>query len=345
MHLIALTSGPDTPSARFRIAAYADAVRAAGHTITLRHAWPPLYTHKRWLGWRLSTQARRLKRRLDLRGLDRADAVLIERQLFDADDTELERAVRSRARRLVYDVDDAIHLAKPNKFATLWGAADAVIAGNEWLAKAARRHCDHVVTIPTCVDRKRFRPVERRPHDGPLRVGWTGTSSNLPQLAAIRPALEALGDRICIEVLSDADPDAWRSLAGWSVPVRTERWTRERELTALARFDIGLMPLADTDWNRGKCGFKLIQYLATGLPAIASPLPVNTEIAAGGAALLANTLDDWTEQLRRVVDDIELRDELSRRGPKRIAERYAIEAQAPRWIGAVFGTNAAEAPR
>ena len=339
MHLIALTSGPDTPSTRFRVAAYSDVVRAAGHTIELRHAWPPLYTHSRWLGWRLSVRTRRLKRRWDLRGLQRADAVLIERQLFDADQTDIEREVRRRAARLVYDVDDAIHRQRPAKFATLWGHADCVIAGNDWLAEAVREHCGDVVTIPTSVDTKRFRPVERtakRPGER-LRIGWTGTSSNLPQLAAIGGAIESLGSQVELEVISDANPDAWAALRDWAVPVTTTRWTRAEELAALSRFDIGVMPLADTEWNRGKCGFKLIQYLATGLPAIASPLPVNAAIAGGGAALLADSADEWTDALRRLVGDAALRAELSDRGPRRVAESYSIASQSGRWMAAVFG--------
>ena len=341
MHLIALTSGPDTPSTRFRIAAYAEAVQAAGHTIELRHAWPPLYTHRRWLGWRLSIRARRLKRRWDLRGLHRADAVLIERQLFDADETDLEQQVRRRARRLVYDVDDAIHRQRPAKFATLWRTADVVIAGNDWLADAAREHCGDVVTIPTCVDTSRFRPVERtaEPPGRRLRLGWTGTSSNLPQLAAIRGAIESLGDRVELEVLSDENLNAWAELHTWSVPVITTRWTRAEELAALARFDIGLMPLADTAWNRGKCGFKLIQYLATGLPAVASPLPVNAAIAAGGAALLAESVGEWAAALQRLVDEASLRSDLAKRGPERVAAQYSIASQSDRWLAAVFGDN------
>ena len=346
--ILALTSGRRTPSARFRIAAYAHAAAAAGHRLIVRPSWPDLYTHNRLIGWRASQHARQWLRRRDLAAVAAADAVLIERQLFDDASTDLEDAVRDRARRLVYDVDDAIHLGREAKFAHLWSQADAVIAGNADLVAAVAPHQSRVHLIPTSLDTDRFSLGELRPPGEPVCLGWTGTTSNLPQLELVREAAARVHREhpLSLHVVCDATPDdhgrsPTQRLSDWPCPVRHTPWREAVEVSTLRTFDIGLMPLADSPWNRSKCGFKLLQYLAVGVPAIASPVGANVAIADGErAALLADSPSQWAAAIERLATASDRRRELREVGRRRVEEHYSIAAHAARWLAVVLGTEA-----
>ena len=337
--LLVLSSGPGVPSTEFRVLPFAERLRGEGHTVVLRHSWPRLYTQKRWLGFRGSNLARRSLRRLDaaLARLGRFDAVFVERQLFDDETTDVEARLRRAARRLVFDVDDAVHLGREGKFARLWGSADVVLAGNPLLMEAAAEHCGDVRFMPTVVDADRF--AYREPPDRtPVVIGWMGTSSNLPGVAGLRPAIErvAAGRDVRLRIVSNRSP-AWEEFRGWSLPVETLEWSRETETDAVAGFDVGLMPLPDTVWSRGKCGLKLIQYLSAGVASVASPAGVNKTIAAGGAALTAESTDEWADALARLVGSVEARREHARVGRRRVEEDYSLAAWYDRWKAAVFG--------
>lgn len=283
-----------------------------------------------------------MKRRLDLASIRAADVVVIERQLFDDDSTEYETHVRRVAKRLVYDVDDAIHLGRSKKFETLWNGADRVIAGNQFLAESVRPYCGSVSVIPTSIDVERFQFKDRvaQKAGSSLTIGWTGTSSNLGQLAIIRDAIESVSVEhdVTLEVVCEDRPDRLSEFDNWRVPVRYTTWSREEEVAALSRFDIGVMPLETTPWNRGKCGFKLIQYLATGLSAVASDVGVNSEIAdSGHAALLARSSEDWATQISMLCSNPNRRIQMGQCGRSRVESEYSIQANAARWIEAVLG--------
>jgi glycosyltransferase involved in cell wall biosynthesis len=270
----------------------------------------------------------------------RFDVVVIERELFHDATFDLELAFRQRAKRLVLDLDDGVFLKWPEKIAQVAGAADCVIAGSDLLAEALGQYSQHVTVVPTCVDVRRYVVKEHARRPVPV-VGWTGTSSNLAYFEQILPALTELATRTPYALGIVADDRARGRLPRISgVEVRLIPWRTETEATSLLEFDIGIMPLPDDDWSRFKCGFKLIQYMAAGLPAVASPVGVNPQIVEPGVTgELAGTTAEWVAKLSGLLGDVERRRRFGLAGRRRVEERYSVQANWARWRGAVLGTE------
>ena len=227
-----------------------------------------------------------------------------------------ERAlVRRTARRLVYDVDDAVYVGKPaapglppdrsawrmSKFAATCRIADVVVAGNGFLAEAARPFARKVAVLPTPIDVRQY-PPHRSGRDGP-RLVWIGSPGNLPYLEMLRPVLAALARQVPglrLRVICSRFPD-WND-----VPIEKVNWSEKTEGTDLGASDIGLMPLTDDEWSRGKCAFKMLQYMAAGLPCVTSPVGVNATVAVDGVtALFARDASEWHHALRALLDSPE----------------------------------------
>ena len=164
------------------------------------------------------------------------------------------------------------------------------------------------------------------------RRGWIGISPQPADFAALRPALKALsdrfGERLVVRFVAGSRPN-WLAEIKWEfVP-----WTLSGALAQLQRFEIGLMPLAATPWNRGKCGLKLLQYMAVGLPAVASPVGSNRQIVAGGiTGLLAETPDEWQAAFERLAASLELRRQMGAAGRERVVVHYSVQAITPRLV-------------
>jgi len=330
-----LTSGPTTPSSRYRIFQYVDHLRASGFPCRVANSFPEKYDYLPVLGWHASRALKRAVRRWHLLQLrwTRPDVVVLERELFHEPSTEFEEILRRRVRRLVLDVDDGIFLHFPDKFRRLAEMCDGIIVGNSFLQEYCAALNPRVVLIPTCVDLQHYQPAERPADSTPVIVGWIGTPSNLAQLQLVLPALRSLRThcplRLRIISVHRQELDEL-DLAGldWElVP-----WRAETALEALRQCDIGVMPLsADEPWNRYKCGLKLIEYMAVGLPAIASPVGVNAQIVTHGVdGYLAETTDDWTDQLACLATDANLRRQMGLRARETIVARYSVQAWLPK---------------
>ncbi|MGI9234475.1 MAG: glycosyltransferase family 4 protein [Woeseiaceae bacterium] len=206
-------------------------------------------------------------------------------------------------------------------------SAALVIAGNDYLADRARAAgSQHVEVVPTVVDVARYRVAEGT-EKAQLVIGWVGSPSTSHYLLALTPALSALAKEHDFRlVVVGASNDALGVL-----PVEAWDWSEETEVEAIQAFDIGIMPLEDSPWERGKCGYKLIQYMACGLPVVASPVGVNAEIVDDGAnGFLAGSQSEWQESLGRLLDDGDLRRRMGSRGRERVEATYSLQAQAPR---------------
>jgi glycosyltransferase involved in cell wall biosynthesis len=217
----------------------------------------------------------------------------LERQLLAGCST-LEWSLK---RPLVFDVDDAIWLTPPFRHSASKSIAqrsDVVIAGNSFLADWFSKYARDVRILPTAVDTGRMKPRTRITDDSPFVVGWTGLGSNLPYLYAIekplRHFMNAFSD-VEMYVITDEYP-RFKSLP--PERVRFIRWSHEVEVTAVQQVDVGLMPLPDNEWTRGKCSFKMLQYMACGIPSIVSPVGMNAEVLAlGNVGLPAVKNEDW----------------------------------------------------
>ena len=342
MKLLFLGSGDRVPSCRFRVLQLVPHLRAAGHRCTVACSFPQKYDSLEWLGFRPSQWLKRAVRYAHLwrTRVARYDAVILERELFHDPTWDMERRFRKAAGTLVLDVDDAVFLNHPEKFPHLVEMSDLVIAGNRHLADWLAPLSDRVVVIPTCVDLDAYQPRPAACAANRPVIGWMGTAGNVAYLDVAVPALSSLARRYDFELRVIAgDRGVLDRLPLDGVDVRFVRWNPATEAIDIQDFDIGLMPLTDDDWSRYKCGLKLLQYMAVGVPGVASPVGVNAEIIESGKnGFLARTPEEWESSLSRLLADAQLRRDLGQAARKTVEDRYSIAANLPRWIAAVEET-------
>lgn len=268
--------------------------------------------------------------------LRKADVVVIQKKLFAAPELCLIRRV---ARRLIYDFDDAVmvkegdrrpglHPRTLRRFIRTLRRVDQVVAGNGFLAEQACRHHDHVAVVPTPVDIEHYLPAVDPPVREEVVIGWIGSRGTLKYLKEIAPAFERLA-RICPQVRLKIVADDFFTLE--QMPVIKKSWCQADEVADLQSFDIGVMPLVDDLWTRGKCGFKLLQCMATGLPVVCSPVGTNTEIVTDGKeGFWADNEDAWVERLQTLTEDAGLRRQMGDQARLTVAQHYSLQVCAPR---------------
>src|SRR6267143_3653463 len=225
---------------------------------------------------------------------------------------EFELDLLQRAnRRIIFDFDDAVMFRDQKhrrplrgkdfkKFLRTVRHCAAVVAGNEFLACFAEASGLRAIILPTSIDLRRYHLKQNFDEPG-LTIGWVGLSDGLPYLRHIQPALQRLSEMfpgLKLKVVSD------NPLQLDGVRVENDPWRLETEQTNLASFDIGIMPLWDSVWTRGKCGYKILQYMGVGTAIVASDVGVNNEIISHGEnGFLARTEDDWVEALRSLIQN------------------------------------------
>ena len=265
--------------------------------------------------------------------------MLVHRESFPVGPGWVEPLLRKLGVPYAFDFDDAIYLPAASeanrRLAWLKGAgktkrvvagASLVIAGNDHLAGWARGYARRVTVIPTTVDTEHYQ-VRERPVAERVCVGWSGSPTTIVHLRLLEPVLRTLQREqgIRIRVIGDA------SYRIDGAAIESLDWRAASELRDLSAIDIGVMPMPDDEWSRGKCGLKALQYMALGIPAVISPVGVNREIADGGAAILASTQDEWLAALRALIADAELRSRVGAAGRARVEERYSVAAAATSW--------------
>lgn len=336
MNILFLSSGARVPSARFRILPYLKHFRAEGHRCTLAHSFPQKYDYFPWMGFRPSQLLKRSVRwwHWFRARLQHYDVVLIDREIFDAEDTRMEQRFRDCCGKLVIDLDDAVFLRYPEKFEHLMHMADLAVCGNRFLMQKVQKTASDLplAHVPTCVDLDDYEPRSlTQPVKQPV-VGWMGTAGNLKYLAVAAEALRIVSGRqkfVLKVVVPDCSGLADIDLAG--VNVVHEPWDPVNEVRQLQSLDIGLMPLfPDQQWDIYKCGLKLIQYLAVEVPGIAAPVGVNSEILDQDQnGLTAQTTDEWVKALETLLQDPDKRVSMGKRGRQTVADRYSIQANYP----------------
>jgi glycosyltransferase involved in cell wall biosynthesis len=330
VRLTALVEHPEHVCARYRLAAFRPFLDRAGHSLELR-PWP-----KHWWSWLALPAA-----------LRHADAVIVQRRLLPSWQLSL---VRRGARRLVFDFDDAVFLRDSYarrglhsvrrllRFQRTVAAADAVVAGNPFLQAQARRWTapDKVRVVPTCVDPARYSLAEhRRKLTGGAQLVWIGSASTLRGLVAIQPLLEELGQRmhgLQLKLICD------RFLDLSHVPVQRRIWSEGAEAEELAEADIGISYIPDDLWSLGKCGLKVLQYMAAGLPVVANPVGVQADIVLHGeTGYLVETPEEWLEAVARLGDDPALRQRMGRAGRRLVECDYGVAVGGAAWVEILRG--------
>ncbi|HJU15575.1 MAG TPA: glycosyltransferase [Stellaceae bacterium] len=346
-------------SSRQRCLLYLEALRAAGIAAEIRPFLSDAYVRARYAGRPvgraeiLRFYAARLRALALLSGYD---LVWIEKEALPWMPAWVERAFLKRARvPVVIDYDDAlfhIYDRHPNplvrrtlgaKIDRVMRAADLVIVGNSYLgARARAAGVRAVAELPTVVDLRNYPAPPPRPsgEGRALTIGWIGSPITSPYLDLLRPALAALAARIPLRLLLIGAAPA--ALAG--LPVERVPWSEGTEAAEIARCDVGVMPLPDQPWERGKCGYKLIQFMAGALPVIASPVGVNCDIVIPGeTGFLAACDADWVSALSRLHGDPELRRRMGEAGRRRAEQLYSLRVAAPCFVGLL--RQLATAPR
>jgi glycosyltransferase involved in cell wall biosynthesis len=328
IRVTAFTGGWTVPSARFRVRQLVPALREAG--VDLRE-WPaPLGSYpppSRSLrpAWALATLGARLP---GIAWSHRSDVTLLQREMLSTFVT-LEPLTR---RPRVLDVDDAIFLWRGGRFAErLARSCESVVCGNAYLAERFGAWNSRVEVLPTSVDTARYRPAATRPDPDKVVIGWMGTSSNFPYLYGIEPALgRVLGECREATLLVVADrPPRFASLPADRVEYR--RWRADLEVEVLRAMTVGIMPLADSSWERGKCSLKMLLYMACEVPVVASPVGMNADVLARGDVGIGATSEGaWVEALMRLLRDRGERERMGTVGRAVVRDHYSVERIAPR---------------
>jgi glycosyltransferase involved in cell wall biosynthesis len=352
LDLLALVPYPlgTTPSQRFRIEQWAPLLER-DHGIRVRFApfaderLGALLGQPGRMARKAAGTARAMAARVpEVLRARRYDAVLVHRAVCLAGPALLERVLARVGPPLVFDFDDAIWLRHtsganaffdrlkfPGKTATLCRLAARVVVGSEYLAGWARRHGAQVDVVPTSIDVAAYQARARRTN-GRVVVGWTGSATSLTHLERAAPLLRRLlaARPVEIRVLSTRPPDLP------DVPVVFRHWTPESEVEEIRAFDVGIKPMPDDEWARGKCPMKELQYLALGIPAVCSDVGGTREaVRHGDNGYLVSAEDEWMEALLRLVDDQALRARLGDAGRRTVLERYASSRSAALFAAAV----------
>jgi len=237
-------------------------------------------------------------------------------------------------KKIIYDFDGAIWipqtseknripqvLRNANKTPLICKWSYKVSCGNEYLCNYARNYNNNVVYNPTCVDTEKTHNIFANHHVGKVTIGWTGSFSTLKYLNILEPVLNRLQEKYNFDFKVICNQQPSLNLRN----IKYIEWTPENEVKELATCQIGLMPLTNDEWSEGKCGFKLIQYLALEIPAVSSCVGVNKRIIENGLnGFLCEVDEEWYVALEKLILDVDLRKKMGKAGRKKVVEQYSL---------------------
>lgn len=332
-----------SPGQRFRFEQYIDFFKSNDFQITysyLVNAWDDKilyakgkYLLKLWIAFKAI-----FIRTFDWIRCHRYDLIVIYREANFLGNTFFEKRFALSKPPVIFDFDDAIWLndvsegnsnlkwlKRPEKTGDIVSMCDLTIVGNSYLAEYAKPFNEKIIIVPTSVSTN-YHQSDFNPENGSVCIGWTGSSTTFKHYQKAVPFLIQLkqkyGNKLSFKLIIDIDIDIPE------LDLKSTMWEAETEITELNKIDIGIMPLPNDKWSKGKCGFKGIQYMALGKPTVMSPVGVNTEIIDDGInGYLANSDDEWIEKLEKLIDSNELRKQLGEAGKQTIIKNYSVESQ------------------
>tara|TARA_R110002049_G_scaffold309261_1_gene519370 strand:- start:163 stop:1176 length:1014 start_codon:yes stop_codon:yes gene_type:complete len=320
---------------------YLPHLAAAGLEVRVESLFDANYLEQMYAGRRsFGTLSKSLLRRMR-QVREQADVVWLEKEALPWFPWIVEHLFWPRNIPVVTDYDDAIfHRYDQSRYRVIRSllgqkidnvmrASTVVVAGNRYLAhRAANAGANRVEIVPTVVDMEQYHRGFAQRKDERVRVGWIGTPETWASFAKEFSSW--------IEQVAKQEGVIFRVVGAEILPRRDGPfeflpWTEESEISLIQGMDIGLMPLPDTPWTRGKCGYKLIQYMACSLPVIASPVGVNRDIVEHGVnGFLAKSEDEWRASLQALIRDPELRLRMGQAGRKNVEQTYSLQTQGPR---------------
>ncbi|MBI1869915.1 MAG: glycosyltransferase family 4 protein [Chlamydiae bacterium] len=335
--ILFFTQGPfENASSRVRVYQFLPGLESYGYQCQVLPALPEKEFHRYYLDSTFLGKCsffgkmglERIKHLFQLGGYD---IIFLQREIFPCLPPFFEKIISLKAKKVVFDFDDAIFFSKRKpwlsgfqefKIRRIMGWSDLVLAGNETLASFALDSHSNVHLLPSAVDTRRYVPLDKQVKSSELVIVWMGSPSTLHYLEEIRPVLEELSRETPFQLrVIGACPSS-----DWGMGAKFIPWDWKTEVQYLQTSDVGIMPLKDGLWERGKCGYKLLQYMACGLPVVASPVGVNQEIVEEGVnGFLAKDEKEWKKKLILLLKDASLRKKLGEAGRKTVEERYSLE--------------------
>lgn len=238
---------------------------------------------------------------------------------------------------LIFDYDDALYVLNETKMRKLVSLAKTVVCGNDILASFAKKYNSNVHVVPTTIDTDRFQPLAHEHDSNTITIGWTGTSSNYQFFTPhmVKDIKRLLNDYHHINFLFICDIKPPKNI---NFKYNFIKWNAETEANDLKKIDIGLMPLIDSPWSRGKCGFKLIQYGAIGITSVASDVGVNCDVVLNNKSGFLVHGEDWYEPLEKLIENTDLRRAYGIKAREHISMYYSQYANYPKLKSIIIET-------
>lgn len=284
------------------------------------------------------------KRLKDVLSASQYDIVFVQREAFMTGSVFFEKRFSKSKAKLIFDFDDAIWLLdtsdankkldwlkNPEKTAKIITMADLIFAGNNYLADYAKQFNKSVKIIPTSINTNYHKKTVLEKNGNRICIGWTGSITTIKHFEYAIPFLkkikEKYEEKLEFKVIGD------ETYINKELDIRGVAWNKENEIKELSTIDIGIMPLPDDEWAKGKCGLKGLQYMALEIPTIMSPVGVNSEIISEGEnGFLASSVDEWVEKISRLIESEELRKTIGKTARQTVIEKYSVYAQRNNYI-------------
>ncbi len=321
MKILFLVQGLDVAASKYRVLQYLTYLKAHGVQATVL-PFPKGFFNKLKL----------------FKSVNKYDILFIQRKRFSI---LWLKFIRKIARKIVYDFDDSVmyrnskatnpeSMTRVTMFKNMVNAADHVIAGNGFLKKNTTPYTQNVTIIPSPINMAIYPQKNYSEKNDNITLGWIGAHGSIHYLEKMKHIFETLGKRnnkLRLKIICDTFFDCK------NIDVEKKQWNEKDEVADIQSFDIGLMPLLDDPWSHGKCGLKILQCLATGVPVVCSPAGINMEIVENGIhGFWASSQDEWIEKLEILINEPELRRQMGVEGRKRVIENYSLKANAPKML-------------
>ena len=331
------------PSNRFRVQQYIPYLKEQGIDCYLEpfqteKLYDIIYKKGHFLTMASHLAQATLKRAIVLLASKRFDAVFIHREAYPIGISLLERLFKLVNKKMIFDFDDSIFLSKPNgglinflkrnsKVSEIIKLSNCVIAGNNYLRDYALQFNKNVTVLPTCIDTDLYKPFDGYRRAEKIVIGWIGSRTTADYLLILKNVFGRLLDRFAHLEIKIVGADA----LNMERRIIKQAWSLDTEVQSLQSFDIGIMPMPDNPWTKGKCAFKIIQYMAVGIPCVASGVGMNIEVIQDGVnGFLAQSEEEWFSKLSMLIEDSKLRNRLGAQGHRTVEQRYSLKVNAPK---------------
>jgi glycosyltransferase involved in cell wall biosynthesis len=338
-----------SPGQRFRFEQYLDYLKQNGYDCRLSYLLneqddKAFYSKGKFIRKVFIYFKTLIKRTGDWFGMNKYDIIFIFRDALMTGSVFFEKRFSKSKAKIIFDFDDAIwlqnvseankkfsFLKNAEKTGTIIKLSDLIFAGNQYLADYASQFNKNIVIVPTTIDTSLYISQKKDADSQTVCIGWSGSFSTIQHFALAIPALKRIkdkySDRVKFKIIGDA------KYYCKELETQGVAWVAATELEDLSEIDIGVMPLPDDEWAKGKCGLKGLQYMALGIPALMSPVGVNTEIIQNGMnGYLPATEDEWVDIISKLAENKEYRIKIGNAGRQTVVDRYSVEAWKGKYL-------------